>query len=224
MATASAPEVASAGPEQPQASEASATHDENGDETAASNAEEKKAMPRSAAFSVLDSAGGLLVDPSLAAAAVDTATQVLASSPTGSTSPVTLGVSPDLSMAASARCLAAVLAAVQPVVDMSHAFGCESSSPGFSGLSSALGLVPRVWNQHGFQIFSPEDCGEPVALGLTGVNGLLGIAAQWRSSEHVAATTVVVLTNELSMAAVPAALVREICTCLQLPHLLDFPS
>mmetsp|Transcript_4991 Transcript_4991/g.15224 ORF Transcript_4991/g.15224 Transcript_4991/m.15224 type:complete len:172 (+) Transcript_4991:3-518(+) len=164
--------------------------------------------------SIMDAAAGLLVDPALAERAV-AAVQAEDES---------LAACPDLAFAASARAVAAVLAAAEPTAQMLPVVGSEPRGmEGAGGLLAGLGLAPRAWDERGLEVLSSEDGGLPVAVGLTSAGGLLGAAVQWRPSGAVrSAVTAVVLTNELSVAAVPAQMLAEVALSLGLPVLASF--
>jgi len=175
---------------------------------------------RSMATSILDTAGGLLVDPALAGGAV------FAASPDAAGGAGAENLCPDLAAVSSARALAAVLAAAEPVAEASPIIGRERLQ-GSGGMAALLSVsTPRAWDERGFEVFESEGTepsSAPAAVGLTAAGGLLGAAVQWRQGSGARpAVTAVVLTNELSLAAVPARLVTEVSSALGLGQLATF--
>lgn len=181
----------------------------------------------SALASILDSASGLLVDPALAVPAMQAAATI---DRAGLTS-AGVQVCPDLACASSARSLAALIASTELVAEISPAVGCEaqrdshSAVGNLSSISSLLGLAPRAWDERGLELFVGRDSSEVAAVGLTAAHGLLGLAVQWRASAEISnPVTVAILTNNLSMSAVPLTLLSEIRDGLNLPALSILPS
>lgn len=131
---------------------------------------------------------------------------------------------PDLGMATSARALGALLAASAPVTEQAAVLGKEA--PVADSMIAMSGLAPesRCWDERGFEALALEGGGPP-AVGARSCGGLLGAAFQWPAGSGSLGgevTTVVVLTNELSMAGVPAQLVAEVCSALLLPRPVAF--
>lgn len=171
------------------------------------------------ASSVFEAASGLLADVGLA----DKAAAELAPE-----------ACPDLAWSASARSLAAVLAAVSPATDPRPALGREaepgdsSGSPGanpFDSLLAQLAPPPRAWDERGLQVLELDGC-ETAAFGLSSCGGFLGLALQWPpeaaaaaggSNDSAKVVSAVVLCNELSMAAVPSQLMSLVAESLRLP-------
>lgn len=171
-------------------------------------------QPKTSTGSIMDALGGLLVDPALAGAMVEKATAHPATIPC-----------PDLSGAASARALAAVMAAVGPSSSVRPVEGCEPQSGNANSLADVAGLAPRAWDERGLQVFETEANTSTKVVGLTAAGGMLGIALQWKSHGTLnAPVTVVALSNELSLSATPCRLVSEVCRGLGLPLPLGLPG
>ncbi|CAE8700292.1 unnamed protein product, partial [Polarella glacialis] len=184
----------------------------NGDPSSPKGEEEgsvgKSRSATSFARSIYEAAGGLLGDMYLANVAADLPPQGC----------------PDLACAASARSLAAVLAESSPVEDLRPIVGRESDANDHEGSSPAGNLLanlappPRAWDERGLQVVELEglDSGSK-AVGGSACGGLLSLALQWPRQGRASSTvTVVILTNELSMAAVPAQLLATIADGLRL--------
>lgn len=175
--------------------------------------------PMPSLSSVLDEARGLLVDMGLA----DAACQPQADLPAGGHREVC----PEMGYVASARALASMLAGMEPTSTMLPPCGSEaidSTASGLAALPSMLGLPARGWDERGFEVYTGEGGGAATAIGLTSSAGLLGAAVQWPAQRGTKkkAVSVVVLTNELSVAMVPARLVGEVASALELPSLASF--
>eukprot|EP00927_Polykrikos_kofoidii_P033126 TRINITY_DN28040_c0_g1_i1.p1 TRINITY_DN28040_c0_g1~~TRINITY_DN28040_c0_g1_i1.p1 ORF type:complete len:1604 (-),score=292.11 TRINITY_DN28040_c0_g1_i1:1267-5553(-) len=176
--------------------------------------------------SILDSAGGLLVDPALAGAVAQAS---CAATPASSHR-----CCPDLGGAASARALASLMAAAAPITSKLPALSCEPQHGGINdttvsaGFATLLGFKQRTWDKRGLEVFGSENGDEMAAVGLTSGRGLLGIALQWNDGLPGVGTvngpvTVVVLSNEMSSAATPARLLAVVRAGLNLPALASLP-
>jgi len=171
-------------------------------------ADEKGNMKmKSGVASMLDFAGGLLVDPALGMAAAKAS----------SGNPEKPTFSPDLGVLGSARAIAAVVDGIGPAADACGKFAEEpEKGEGVAGMMAALGLPRRAWDERGFEVHV-QGSSPAAVVGMGSSNGLMGLAWQWSASASVAKTTVVILTNEVSIAGTPSRILEDVCAAMGLP-------